>query len=674
MKASALAAASAALAACATPTTETPAVPPTEAPAAPTEAPAEPTEAPVKPTEAPVLPTDTPLPLAPAYIEPPMLETLVKAGKLPPVDERLPINPMVFPVLESVGKHGGNVRRGFKGVSDKWGPTKLGDRGWVWFDKNLVNRPRVAESWSVNEDGSEWVFKLREGTKWSDGVPFTSADVKWWYDYEVINTVINPTIGANYSTGPEKTPMTVEAPDDTTVVFKFAHPNPLFILKIGRDILAEPAHHMKQWHIDTCDDKDALTKAATDAGFNSWNDYYYNDRRWWYLNIDLPTLRPWNAKNSMAEELFIMERNPYFWGVDTEGKQLPYWDNITHRLFETTDVFNLWIVNGEIDFQARHVDAGQYTLYKESEAAGNYKVVVGVSAGHIAVQLNLATKNDKLRAFFNNRDVRIGLSHAIDRDYINELIFNGLATPRQYSPLPMSPQYYEKLTNAYLEYDVDKANQLLDDAGYSAKDAEGFRTYPDGETISFTIEGTDQAGSANEDAVQQIVKMWAAVGVKCAYKYFERALYTEHYEANEIEGAFWGGDRTVLPLAPSAIIFRGVQPDRPWAAGYAMWWNNPTSGGAVEPPADHFIWKIWKIWDQIAVEADPDKQNALFFQILDIWVEELPMIGVLGMLPSLAIVKNGMHNFVEGFPNDDTTGDENVYNTETYFWEKPEQY
>jgi peptide/nickel transport system substrate-binding protein len=114
--------------------------------------------------------------------------------------------------------------------------------------------------------------------------------------------------------------------------------------------------------------------------------------------------------------------------------------------------------------------------------------------------------------------------------------------------------------------------------------------------------------------------------------------------------------------------------DRPWASGYGTFWSDPTNPAAVEPPADHFIWKIWEIWDKVTVEVDPDKQNELFFQILDIWAEEIPMIGVLGELPSLCIVKNGVHNFVEGFPNDDTTGDENVYNTETYFWDDPEAH
>jgi peptide/nickel transport system substrate-binding protein len=292
----------------------------------------------------------------------------------------------------------------------------------------------------------------------------------------------------------------------------------------------------------------------------------------------------------------------------------------------------------------------------------------------VALQLNQATKNDKLREFFNTRDVRIAFSYAIDRDLLNELIYNGLATPRQYSPLSVSPQYYAKLSDAYLKYDPDTANKMLEDAGFK-KGGDGFRTYKDGSPLTFQIEGTDAAGTPGEDAVQQVVKMLQAVGINCAYKYSERSLYTTHFEANEIEAAFWGGDRTVLPLAPGAPIFIGTMIDRPWAAGYGTWRNlGPDDPAAVEPPKDHFIWKLWDLWDQISAEADPAKQNALFFQILDIWAEELPMIGILGETPAFVIVKNGFKNFPEGFPMDDTTGDEHLYNTETYFWDDPSKH
>ena len=437
-----------------------------------------------------------------------------------------------------------------------------------------------------------------------------------------------------------------------------------------------PAHHMKQWHIDTCDDPAALEAAVTEAGFNSWNEYYENDRQWWYLNKDKPMTTPWLAQNSLAEELFLMERNPYYFGIDPEGNQLPYIDTVTHRLFESTEIFNLWIVNGEVDFHNRHVNLANYSLFKENEANGDYKVLLGISAGHVAMQLNLATKEAKLNEFFNTRDVRIAISYAMNRDEMNELIFDGLQTPRQYSPVSVSPNYYPKLSDAYIEYDPDTANQMLDAAGYDQKDGDGYRMFKDGSgTISFTIEGTDEPGSANEDAAQLAVKYLNDVGIKATYKYFERSLYTEHYEANEIEAAWWGGDRTVLPLAPAAIIFRGVGIDRPWAAGYGMWLtSNGTDPNGIEPPADHFIWKIWDAWDKVAAEPDPQKQNKLFEAVLDVWAEELPMIGLLGEAPAPVIVKNGFRNYIAGMPVDDTTGDEHILQTESYFWDDPEAH
>ncbi|HEY63846.1 MAG TPA: ABC transporter substrate-binding protein [Caldilineae bacterium] len=633
------------------------------------------------PTEAP---TPTPAPAAPAeaapptkYNEAPMLAELVKKGELPPVDERLPEEPGVFPLAEGqvIGKYGGTMRRGFKGVSDRWGPTKMQDHGLVWFEADLSKMwARIAKSWDVNEDATEWTFYLRKGMKWSDGHPFDSDSFKYWYEYVFKNETLTPTPPSLWSTGSPKVPMEMEFPDKYTVKFKFAHPNPMFVQKIGRSAPYEPGHYMKQFHIDLTDDKAALEAKVKEAGFETW-DQYYTDRNWWYMNPEKPSVGPWVSKNPLSEELFIMERNPYFFAVDPEGNQLPYLDKITHRLFQTPDVFNLWIVNGEIDFQARHVSLGDYTLLKENEENGDYKVYRGIWANHVALQPNHTTKNMRLREFFQNRDVRIALSVAVNREEINDLVYNGLATPRQYSPLEESPQYYPKLSNAYIQYDPDMANQLLDKAGYTERDSEGFRLWKDGsgETLSFVIEGTAEPGSPDEDAVQMVIKYFADVGIKATYKPVERSLYEEHWAANEIEAAWWGGDRTVVPLL-APWIFLGTMIDRPWACAWGLWKNNPDDPNGEKPPEGHWIWKIWDLWDQISVELDPDKRNELFKQILDIWAEELPMIGYLGELPQLVIVKNGFRNYLEGYPVDDTTGDEHLLNTELYFWEEPEKH
>lgn len=612
------------------------------------------------------------------YNEAPMLAELVQAGSLPPVDERLPTNPLVMPVAEQTGNYGGTMRRGFRGVSDRWGPTKLQDRSLAWYDQDLNMQPRMAESWEISEDGKEWTFHMREGMKWSDGTPFTTEAVKYWYDYEVQNTELTEySSGTAWKTGAENTLLQLEVVDDYTFKFIFADPNPLFLYRVARNTLGpySPGHYMQQFHIDLTEDAAALDAAAKEAGFETWVQYY-TDRGYWYMNPERPSVGPWIPKNSLAEEIFVMERNPYFFAVDADGNQLPYVDTVNHRLFDQPDVFSLWITNGEIDFQNRHVPLANFTLFKESEDAGGYQVLVGSSAGHVAVQLNLTTKNDRLREFFNTRDVRIALSLAVNREDLNELVYDGLLTPRQYSPLSSSPQYYEKLSNAYIAYDPEQANALLDAAGYTEKSSEGFRLWNDGsgEEISFIIEGTADVGTPDEDAIQQIIKYYAAVGVKASYKYFERSLYTEHYQSNEIEAASWGGDRTVVPLA-APIIFTGQQPDRPWCAAWSLWkLNGPSDPNGQEPPADHWINTIWSLWDQVAAEPDPAKQNELFTQILDIWAEELPMIGYLGEAPALIIVKNGFRNYLPGLPIDDTTGDEHLLNTETYFWEDPENH
>ncbi len=610
------------------------------------------------------------------FNEAPMLADLVKAGKLPAVDERLPTTPGVIDGVEGAGNYGGTIRRGFKGVSDRWGPTKTQDRSLAWYDKDLNIRARLAESWEVSDDAKEWTFHLRQGMKWSDGTPFTTEAVKYWYESELKNPDLKTYKGSAWATGAKNTLMELEVIDDHTFKFKFADANPLFVFKVSRPTPApySPGHYMKQFHNELTDNKDDLMAKVKAAGFETW-DQYYDDRGWWYLNPERPSVGPWISKNPLSEQLFIMERNPYFFAVDSQGNQLPYVDKLNHRLFDTPDVFNLWITNGEVDFQARHVDIANYTLFKESEEKGKYKVLVGTSANHMALQLNQTTKNERLNKFFNNRDVRIAVSVAIDREGINDLIYDGLATPRQYSPLSTSPQYHEKLSKAYIEHDVAKANELLDGAGYKEKDADGFRKWDDGsgEVITFTIEGTDTPGSPSEDAVQQVIKNLAEVGIKAAYKGLERALYEEHWGANEIEAAWWGGDRTVLPIV-APMIFLGTMIDRPWADAWGKWHDNPADPNAQEPPADHWIRKIWGIWDQIATEVDADKRTELFKGILDIWAEELPMIGVLGEIPAPVIAKSGIHNYVEGMPIDDTTGDEHLLQTETYFWEDPENH
>ena len=214
-----------------------------------------------------------------------------------------PVNPMVMPTAEMNGNYGGSFRRGFKGVSDRWGPTKMQDRGLSWYDQNLNMQPRMAESWELNDDASEWTFHLREGMKWSDGTPFTTEAIRWWWENDETNSTITPSIGGTWVTGSERTPMEVEIVDDSTVNFKFDVPNPLFVYRLGRQTtnLYLPGHYMEQFHMELTDDQDTLQAQVDEAGFNSWEEFYI-DRRWWYLAPDLPSIGPWISKNELSND------------------------------------------------------------------------------------------------------------------------------------------------------------------------------------------------------------------------------------------------------------------------------------------------------------------------------------------------------------------------------------
>jgi peptide/nickel transport system substrate-binding protein len=617
-----------------------------------------------------------------------MLSDGVRSGSVPPLDERLPASPAVVKGRTRTGKYGGTIRRGFTGISDHWGLSKLRREGLASYNPDLSVRPNIAESWEVSEDASEWTIHLRKGLKWSEGTPFTTDDVKWYYENVLLNETLTPSPPDEWSTGSPKALAQFEIVDPFTFKIRFGQPNPLFVYDpLTQSVPTAPGFYLRQFHVDLAEDKAALERDATGAGFQSW-DQYYGERQRWYLNPDLPQYGPWVSASDVpsaapSEELFLLERNPYFFQSDGEGQQLPYVDQITHRLFRTSDELNLWIVDGQIDFQARHVDVGDYPFLRENEDRGNYRVYVGLSGDHVAVQPNHTCRDARVREFAQDRRVRIALSLAVDRARLNDIVYHGLLTPRQYSPLSMSPQAYPKQANAHIEYDPKRANQLLDQAGYGRRDREGYRLWKgvSDERLHIVVHGTALPGSSGYEAMELIAKYWADVGVEATYQPLERASYMRHVEANEIQFAFWGGDRTVLPLASSAPIFRGTMVDRPWACAWGLWKNsNGIDPNGQEPPPDHWIWSIWEVWDRIATETDPDRQNELFFQILDIWAEELPMVGFLGEQPAPIIVKDGLINYgggttsEEGLPVDDTTRDEHLLNTQTYFWEEPENH
>jgi peptide/nickel transport system substrate-binding protein len=211
------------------------------------------------------------------YSEAPMLADMVAAGSLPPVEERLPLEPLVVEPNDRIGVYGGTWRMGLRGGGDGALLSRtLGYENLLrWTPQWDGIIPNVAKSYEANDDGTEFTFYLREGMKWSDGEPFTAHDIVFWYEAKVANTEISPSPITWMVSGGELG--VVEAVDDYTVKFSFAAPNGLFIQRMasvdGREVTRYPQHFFEQFHKEyNPDGIDALVAAAGVADWVAlWN-------------------------------------------------------------------------------------------------------------------------------------------------------------------------------------------------------------------------------------------------------------------------------------------------------------------------------------------------------------------------------------------------------------------
>jgi peptide/nickel transport system substrate-binding protein len=608
------------------------------------------------------------------YNEAPQLAALVKAGKLPAVDQRLPANPRVIKPLQSVGQYGGVWHRAYSGLSDRWGPTKLIEdplARWEAPDVNTIQVvPNFVEKWEQNSDATEFTFHMRQGLKWSDGQPVTIDDAKFWFEDVQQNKqlVTAPSFVISQQVNGKAVLATVAYPDASTIRVTYQRPFPLLPIQIAKNGGAGPAqpaffipsHYLKQF-MPKYGDQAKIDALVKQKGLGSWTDLWgkagdmQGPIAFWMLNPDLPVINAWKIQAPPPADPMVMVRNPYYWMVDTAGNQLPYIDQINHNLYQDVQVLNLWIASGKIDAQMRGLSAGDYTFYKQNEQKGGYKTLNWRAASTGCFYVNLNCPDPVLAKLFDTPDFRQALNISINREEINQLVYNGLGTARQYSPVKGSPEYDAGMTKAWVEYDVAKANTLMDGLGLK-QGSGGIRQRPDGKPLEMIMEHTALQGSPDLEVNNLVVKYWAAIGVKIDLKYDERALYEQRvHDALPIATAGFGWDRSSVVKADPGR-FLGTIDDGPWAPAYGHWYaKSPYK--QVQPPDGHPITKIWALWDQTQVEPDEAKRNALFQQLIGIHKATPFAMGTVGELVVPFVVKTNFMNAAGGYIDDDTLRD-----------------
>jgi len=601
---------------------------------------------------------------AQTFQEAPELAEQVQAGELPPIAERLPQAPMVVEPVEQVGSYGGEWRWGLVGAETPFVRIMAYENLVRWNPEWTEVIPNVAESFEASEDATTYTFRLREGMRWSDGAPFSADDIMFWFEDIFSNDELvsaNPAFQPAWLTSGGE-PVVVEKLDATTVVFRFNEPNGLFLQNLatpdGMAPTAFPRHYLAQFHEKYNENIGELVEGA---GAADWPDFWDNRvgdiwllSRW--QDPDRPTLHAWNLTSALGEGTrTVAERNPYYWKVDPEGNQLPYLDRLVFDQVEDVEVLLLKALGGEIDMQDRHMATlANKAVFADNMAAGDYKFFDTVPAdmNEMIIALNLTHKNPVKREIFRNKDFRIGLSHAINRPEIIDLVYVGQGEPHQAAPRPESEFYHEQLATQYTEYDVALANEHLDRA-FPEKDAQGFRLGPDGERISFAVEVTSAYKPAQVDALELIQGYWREVGVDMQIRAQERTLLYTRKAANEHDAVVWGGDGGLNDAVLDPRWYFPYDDESNFAQAWQTWYNNPGGAGATTqpevPPAA--TKRQMELYDQLRATSDPAEQRRLFMEILDIAAEEFYAIGISLPLQGYGIVKNTFHNVPEVMPS-----------------------
>ncbi|MEM9428623.1 MAG: ABC transporter substrate-binding protein [Pseudomonadota bacterium] len=590
----------------------------------------------------------------------PALAEMVAAGTLPPLEERLPTNPEVVAPIDSIGTYGGTIRRFLSGSNDHNSFLRfVGPQGLTRWEADFSEViPNVAESWTTNEDSSEFTFKLREGMRWSDGEPFTADDIMFFVDDLLNNEEFYPTAPARFVVGGET--MQAEKIDDVTVKLIFAAPYGTFLTELATPLAQEPVlwakHYCQQFHPAYNADVQALVDAS--PAVEDWPSLFRLNcgeveapNRW--SNADRPTLDPWVVTGegyTAGSTLVMMERNPYFWKVDTEGNQLPYVDTLQWGVAQDAQAILLEAIAGNVDMQARRIAslANQPVLFENAEKAG-YKLFQRTAAdsNDMAIHFNHTHQDPEMRALLTNKDVRIALSIAIDRDEIIDIVYQGVGEPWQIGPLPQHALYNEQLGRQHTEYDPDRANEILDAAGYDQRNGDGVRLFPSGEPIVFNVNYPGVETPQHGDTLEIIKDHWADIGIGLNATSVERSIYYARGEANEHDFMVWGAPGGLDPtLSPRDVL--AVHPQASWfAIPWTRWYLSGGSEG-IEP-SESMKTRL-ALYDQFKAEADQEKALGLFRQIHQMAADEFEIIGITFRPSTYGVVNAKLRNVPEALP------------------------
>ncbi|MCR9158031.1 MAG: ABC transporter substrate-binding protein [Rhodobacteraceae bacterium] len=581
---------------------------------------------------------------------------------LPPLADRIPAEPLVVVPYASVGQHGGELNvlsnATEAGTSDFLSVRHVSLMRYSDDLQTIV--PNVAKSWEWNDDFTQLTIKLREGHKWSDGAPFTSADIVFYHDNLMLDTNIFETPKDYITVAGE--PMTIEAPDDTTVIFNLPAPKPGLVAHFATHYSQpfQPKHFLGQFHPDVNPDADSY---AQSLGFENGYDAilaYYGNSDWtdtptpMLSRADIVDGLPKATYPTLESHIYVSDTtegrklvaNPYFFQVDPTGQQLPYISTQDELYINDNEVRILKLVNGEVDYKSQSLQLASAPLLLENQEKGDYTIHLRPEITMGVFGFNVTHEDEAKREVFGNVAFREAMSVAINRAELNELGFFGQGTPQQYVGFSPLPEFVDQAWLQYkAEYDPDAANAALDALGMADTDGDGFRELPNGDKLVLNLNFSTQ-GIAGQ-TVELVSQNWADVGIQSVVKEVTPDEYRSAQSSNQLDVVMW---RKSQPLAivlgnnelwvPPYENYFGVRNAMLWAE-----WIDSDGAQGVEPPQ----WAKDMIDDINALQSAAQgtaEFEQLATDLVTAMVENMMFIGTVNA-PAPIYQQNKLKNFAD---------------------------
>lgn len=603
------------------------------------------------------------------YQEPPSLASLAQAGSLLPVEQRLPVNPLVLTPINHLGSYGGRIRAISGWLGGFWEEAQYGHSPLRWIEDGQAIAPGLCDNWQANADNSQWTFHIREGLKWSDGNPCTVDDIMFWWEDLVL-----------FPGAPENVPdfgrsgaslAVFEKVDETTFRITYSHPSPLTVKflanwvngGIGPRFIA-PKHYLSQFH-------PKYNPLVTD--FEELKQKMLSR-----YNPGCPSLNPWICSEYFAggetgPGRITWNRNPYYYAVDPIGNQLPYIDGIDEQELAGREEQFERVKNGGVDFLVfSDFILDDIARLKAEETNGAYETRLldsGTGTGQM-FYWNHDHPDAKKRGLFRSPKFKQAFSHALNRPLIQQTVYKGFGFQTTGTFSPKAAEFHSGAAgeakfagyrDAYVEFNPNLARRLLSEMGLEDVDGDGLREYADGSKLEIFIDLVNGASEECRAVLEIALANWAAVGLNVMVREYPGDALAVWQNGQGDMHANWelsdGPDHLVYaawlapleterwaPLCGKLWEVQGT-PDEFSQCGLSPWDRTPPRFCAADPEfAGTPAQTLQQKYRQAVMQADALLRTQAVWEMLDIHKEQVFYIGTVADYPHIVIVSNHLQN------------------------------